>query len=203
MFRVDLRSDIYTYNRNLMICIVSGPSCVGKSTFLQDTQVYPITNLLSTDPVVFPYTISNQTENQKDSCFIHYNTLRVADQIFRNSDEKTGLQNNFTTDLSWGKISKFSTPTNVIVLVASRTVLENRMLSRQFIETKALTGFPPERYSAKHWIGVLNSLDLHAHYLSWCSELRRVGKQYTLINSESEDYQILKHDELRHLNLNK
>ena len=122
--------------------------------------------------------------------------------MYRNHDHQIDSPNYFLSDPPWNKIREFSVPIKAIVLLASRSVLEKRMLSRRHIESRKLTGHSPCQYPVSHWLEVLARVNLHELYTSWCYELKQIGIPYTLINSESKDYGFIEEDQLEHLRLN-
>ena len=180
-----------------MIYIVSGPTCSGKNTFLKSTKIDSITNLSSTHPIVFPATMPNGIDLEA-GCFFHYNILRPSDQCYRNRDTRIQSLYDFTSDYPWLELSKLSVPKKAIVLIVSRTTLEKRISSRRHIELINLTGKLPAKYPVRHWLGVLNTVDLYELYLNWFAELKSHGIKYTLINSETRNYEIMRQDQLKY-----
>jgi len=187
---------------NYMNYIISGPSCVGKSTFLQSPQIFRLLNIPSTYPVLFPESIPNHPDAQQNGCLIHYNILRIADRYYGNPDKQIDSYYNFASDPAWNEICALSIPRQAIVLLASRTVLEKRMSSRKYVEPRKLTARSSKKYPGNHWKKVLAGIDLHEFYVAWCSELRKIGITHTLINCENRDYEVIREDQLKSFRLN-
>ena len=123
---------------NDKIYIISGPSSVGKSTFLQSTQASTEPNLPLKYDVIFPKTISKNTLSKCNRFCIHYNTLRVADYHFRNQDHQIDSPNNFASDPPWNILREFSVRSRAIVLLASRSVLKKGCYPGDTLKIKTL-----------------------------------------------------------------
>lgn len=180
-----------------MICIISGPSCAGKSTLLQSQQVQSITGFPDSTPVQFPSTLANNVLRKKQSCFLHYNTLRVA---------RDGLGDSafdFSADLDWQRALAMKTDKTALVMVATRSTLERRMLARKRIEPTGLRDCASNRYNGLRWLKVLESVDLNSVYLKWCLELEQSEIPYTLIHSETYEYPVLSDEQFKTLDLNR
>ena len=185
-----------------MISIISGPSCSGKSAFLQSVRADSIVDLSPKHPIIFPCDISNKTSALNSSCYIHYNLLRLADHLYRKHDHQLDTYNKFALDSPWNIICDSSTPKQAIVLLASRSVLKKRMLSRKYNESLKLTFRWPRRYPGGNWLAVLARVDLQKIYLSWCAELKERGIPFMLVNGESQDYELVEEDKIEFLRLN-
>ena len=105
-------------------------------------------------------------------------------------------------DSLWVDTSKVAQPKKAVILIASRSVIKDRMLSRQHIEPISLTGKKPVKYRNSRWIEMLNTVDLLRLYLAWCSELEQSGIEFVLVNSKDGCYDFLNKDNLKNLNLN-
>ena len=181
-----------------MIYIISGPSSSGKSTLLQNSKLPEITHLPSHYPVIFPATMIKNAGILQKGCFFHYNILRVADHLYRNAEIDAKSTYHFMADPPWQAMSQLSTPKEAVVLLVSRSTLKKRMLSRQYNEPSILTGNSGSGgYASHHWLDVLNTVDMQSLYLAWCAELNKAGISYTLINSENDNYNVIRESELK------
>lgn len=185
-----------------MIHIISGPSCAGKSTLLDDSKINSKTNFSLNKPVLYPKDIEYSSDAIQDNCFIHYNILRPADNSNNYFNNREQQMLDFMSDAPWAKISKSPQPKKAIILIVSRSILEKRMLSRQYVEPKSLTGFSPEYYPAKRWLQLLGAVDLKELYNVWFAELKHHGIDYTVINGENSNYEIIQKKDVKNLNLN-
>jgi len=185
-----------------MINIISGPSCSGKSAFLQRAQTGSITDLPLNCPIYFPGDISNKTLTLNSPCYVHYNLLRLADHRYRKHDHQIDTHKNFILDSPWNIVCDSPAPKQAMVLLASRSVLKERMLSRKYDESLKLKIRWPRRYPSNNWLAVLESVDLEKLYLNWCAELRQRGISYKLVNSESQDFELVEVDKIDSLRLN-
>jgi len=187
-----------------MIHIISGPSCAGKSTLLDNAKIYSITNVSSKQAVVFPYEIDSNNRNIQDGCFIHYNLLRTANRVRANIEfnNKARLMYDFMLDPAWVTITKAPQTKKAIILIASRSVLEQRMSSRRHGEFINLQGSSPAPYPSDDWRKLLNTVDLEKLYFCWIEELKQQKIEFTLVNSENSNYGVMSEDELKHLKLN-
>jgi hypothetical protein len=161
-----------------MIVIVSGPSCAGKSTFMQSHGATELTGLTPAHPVVFPATLWLQPAVLHTDCYFHYNILRPAD---RGGD-------GFASDGPWNDLLAHPAPKRAIILLAPRSVLIDRMSRRETIEPPTFTGGSTMPYPQRHWIDLLGRIDVHATYRKWCEELDRRGIPYTLLDSTTDAY---------------
>ncbi len=180
-----------------MIHIISGPSCAGKSTLINSAKIHSIANVSSKQPVLFPKDIENDSGAIQDNCFLHYNILRAADKSYRSSNNKAQQMYSFMSDAPWAEVNEIPQPKKAIILLTSRSILEERMSSRQHIEPRNLTGYSPSDYPVNHWLQVLNGVDLEEIYSSWCTELKLQEIEYTLINSENSNYEIIIKEDLK------
>lgn len=178
-----------------MICILSGPSCAGKSILLQSSQLGAFTGIALSNQLVFPADIVVSGCIPDSDCFVHYNTLRATDRVVRTGNIDRMDSDNFQTDGPWREICCKNADKFVIVLVASAAVLRDRMLSRRYIEPH-LGATTPEAYSSEHWTRVLDSIDLLAHYKNWIKEICRNNIEYCLVNSMDTSYRVIDHDRL-------
>lgn len=185
-----------------MIHIISGPSCAGKSTFLENKQARAAVGIPITGPVVYPGDLASNKNALQESCLFHYNILRPTELSYKKIFCLSGRKYNFKMDSLWVDTSKVAQPKKAVILVASRSVIKDRMLSRQHIEPISLTGKKPIKYRNSRWIEMLNTVDLPRLYLAWCSELEQSDIEFVLVNSKDGHYDFLNKDNLKNLNLN-
>lgn len=169
-----------------MICIVSGPSCAGKSSLLQGAQRQTVTGVAAAMPTRFPSQWERDPDLLAGDCFVHYNLLRPASAA---SAAETGKAQSpgFAEDPAWRMLGALDATMQAVVLVASRATLASRMAGRQRIEDPALLP-GAGAYPSAYWLSVLGGVDLASLYASWCRELRRCGIPYRLVSSETPGY---------------
>lgn len=185
-----------------MINIISGPSCSGKSTFLESIEAGLFADYPPEHPIIFPKEISKKNTALNSPCYIHYNLLRLANHRYRKHDHQIDTDKNFILDSPWNIVCGSTAPKQAMVLLASRSVLKERMLSRKYDESVKLKIRWPRRYPSNIWLAVLESVDLENLYLNWCAELRQRGIPFKLINSLNQDFELIEEDIIRSLRLN-
>ena len=192
-----------------MICIISGPTCSGKSAFLSNPKNFKWTGYPPSTPVVFPKKILKQEFDLGDDFFIHYNILRYAnqlwhaDQFHQNSKDKSDSCINFASELTWNKVISFPYSKMAIILVAKRSVLLDRISCREVVEqSRPNFNNPGHPYPQHKWINILKSIDLNILYQAWCSELEKNKIPFTLLDSNNKSYSIIEPSQIRHINLN-
>jgi len=177
-----------------MICIVSGPSCSGKSTFLASPEAQRLSSLPLAAPVVFPPRLRRPAI--KPPCYFHYNILRPASAWFSRDPY------DFHQDRPWRELTRSPLPKAAIVLIASRRHLQTRMNRRRFVGENPTLGFLNPRYKNRRWMGVLGSVDLEHIYHSWLLELKRHGIPAILVDASDDAYKVLDETSLRSIPLN-
>ncbi|MCF7989121.1 MAG: hypothetical protein K9M02_01635 [Thiohalocapsa sp.] len=188
-----------------MICIVSGPSCAGKSTLLQHARIELISGMPASParPVVFPSALQQGFAPLEPDCFFHYNILRLADSIRRGAEREALSPLHFASDEPWQRLLESALPKRAIVLVTTRAVLRERMAAKTLIEPPALAGNAGSvGYSGGYWRDLLDGIDLCAFYRAWCHELERRAIPYCLVDSSDLDYRPLSAHRLHSLPLN-
>lgn len=185
-----------------MLWIVSGPTSVGKSTFITNPRCADITGLPPETPVAWPATYSRLDEHDATDLFYHYNTLRPLHlkHRYETSDlpEKHPVINSatdFGQDPRWNDLIGREIPKKAVVLVAGKQTILQRVRRRQIIESQTLTNREESRYPAQLWLELLESVDIVALYQAWCRELRSHGIPYVLVNSNDGAYSIIKSED--------
>lgn len=174
-----------------MICIVSGPSCSGKSTFLHSDAAAEHSRQSPMPPVVFPKDIIRHRQILAAPCFVHYNILRPANALASNWPGTFSSYTDFRADSAWQLISASTQPKTAVVLVAGRSVLHRRMTLRKRIgESYILNIFNP-RYKSGHWTSLLDSVDMGTLYSAWLDELKRINIIPTLVDAADPSWRHL------------
>ncbi len=201
-----------------MFWIISGPSSVGKSTFIESPRLHEITGLCSSStPVKFAWNFSAEECASENDILFHYNILRPPDLIARrNRDssryrawlgklvgktssgwridplEKLFNRWNYQDDDKWDQLSRSNFPKRAIVLVASRHILLQRVENRLVVENHPTMDKSNNVYDSKHWRRIYETTDLVTVYRKWCRELSRQRIGYILIDSTSFEYRAIK-----------
>lgn len=169
-----------------VLWIISGPSSVGKSTFLTRPRCAEVTGLSAAAPVVLASAPAKLDEIGAADAFYHYNILR----------EEAAGAGGFAEDAAWRDLVRRQLPTRAIVLAASKPVIVRRMMQRHIVEQAALTGHAELDYPIQSWIDALQRTNLAALYAAWLQELRDRGIPYHLLNSEDDVYRPISVEEL-------
>jgi len=191
-----------------MIWIISGPSCVGKSSFIQHGYVEQFTGLPSSIPTIFPLTLEC-SQNLPKTFFFHYNILRPYRIVTKKHTWKVFFKSFlnkihifpkifsnyyfsiYKKDLPWQKLLKINIPKRAIILVTGKEELLRRAGSRSLFEDSFFHGEKIEGYPSIEWIEYLMSIDLEKIYLNWFDELVRHNIDYTILDSTNFFYRRL------------
>ncbi len=128
-----------------MLWIVSGPTSVGKSTFLASSRCAEITGLPRGTPVFLPAHHPHLDELGATDALYHYNILRPLD--LKRQYEQRGLQKgqfaiskatDFNRDPGWNDLTRVETTKKAVVLVAGRQAILQRIRQRQAVESPTL-----------------------------------------------------------------
>jgi hypothetical protein len=170
-----------------MLWIISGPSSVGKSTFIRSGQGFTLTGLPPETPVLKPKNrpgldarLLGDTE-----CFVHYNILRPVSLFAKREATSTTLAEQFRTrstqfnaDPWWVEFSERTKKKQAIVLVATRTAILKRASAR------------PD-YKIKYWGELYGKLDLAQIYRAWHVELERHRIPVVFVDATNAAYPAL------------
>jgi hypothetical protein len=184
-----------------MIWIVSGPSSVGKSTFLKSDYFIKKFNIQEeTDKTLFAYQVNESlSDSINETTFLHYNICRSIQNkkasrkiLFKKLPLPLTREKNYTyEDTKWDIITSLDkTKMHVIVLVASKEELLKRISTRQYNEP-LYTKESKSNYPKHKWKKLYKSLNFEKLYSSWCNELDTKNINYTLIDSSSTDYKLI------------
>lgn len=185
-----------------MLWIISGPTSVGKSTFITSPRCTEITGLPPETPVVWPATHPRLDEYDATNVLYHYNILRPLD--LKRRGEQSQLPNkqlamssvtDFTQDPRWNDLIRREIAKKAIVLVSSRQTILQRVRQRQIVESPALIDQKENRYPPQQWLDLFEQVDLVALYQAWCRELEAYGIPYTLVDSSNSAYSIIESDD--------
>ena len=200
--------------------MISGPSSCGKSTFIENFPLrkvgFPSENL----PVFFPNKLLRQdSPGDYQNAILHYNILRPyplydesrSDQYVKNGYNKyikkltSFLWKNKQQHHSWEELksawdyqrdpffaylNKLEIQLKVIVLVANKDLIKQRMRKRSLLEERRFSD--SERpYPRSYWLNILNQLDLLDVYNIWLNFLQQNQIEYQLHNSNTMEYEQL------------
>ena len=170
-----------------MICIVSGPSCSGKSTFVRSPMAARTSCLSPSVPVFYPARAYQTQTIPSGPCFFHYNILRPA-ALRRKRTGLTSHCTDFCADKAWRVVSHASRPKTAIVLVINKTTLRQRMVQRGRVGENFIFNIFNPRYKSTRWTELLDSVDLAALYAAWFDELRDLGINATILDASNPSY---------------
>jgi 2-polyprenyl-3-methyl-5-hydroxy-6-metoxy-1,4-benzoquinol methylase len=202
-----------------MLWIISGPSSVGKSTFLTSPRCSEITGLPAGTPVVWPRTSEFLVDYAKSDCFYHYNILRpfhLSSELRIKRKQKGIIRNlfgrvsgfgslsrpirtqspcdvvtEFDLDPKWNDISERAIAKKVVVLVAGKQTILKRAGQRKIVEHQSLRNQEEKQYPTQYWTNLIYDMDLGAVYEAWCRELNEHRIPYILVDSTDNTYPIL------------
>ena len=154
-----------------MLWIISGPSSIGKSTFIRSGHGPSLTGLPLETPVLKPKNKPGLDARLLGdaNCFVHYNILRPV-SLFAKREATRGTQPDqfrtrsvqFQADPWWMEFSEHTTNRKAVVLVASRAAILKRASARS-------------DYKNEYWNELYAKLHLPEIYRAGCSELDRHG----------------------------
>lgn len=195
--------------------IISGPSSVGKSTFIQSAYCRALTGLPAAAPALTPYKLLPGTLDQLDGCFLHYDLLRAVRPrpwevlralrwsmvriaqapwlaVRQRTRTGTGIaassRRTSWSNLTWESILSHPIQKKAIVLVASRDTILQRVKARSGKLERRRFRIIKRRYNGRLWLDSYARVDLAQIYADWLAELRRQDIEYLLVNSTTSDY---------------
>lgn len=183
-----------------MLWIISGPSSVGKSSFISSPRCAELTQLPPGTPVLFPHTAAPLDQDYAPNFFLHYNILRPAnmkpqwDAAGRVQEPGINTSTVYNQDPEWNLVSRHAMAMRAIVLAATPTTILNRVRERQIFERLAQQGHKT-LYPAELWLNVYGQVDLVSIYREWCRELEDHGIPYLFVDSTDDSYPVLSNDE--------
>jgi hypothetical protein len=174
-----------------MICIVSGPSCSGKSTFLRTHAAGKVSCIPPSAPVIYPARGKRSQPLPICPCFFHYNLLRPADALYKAGTDVTAQYTDFSADRAWKTVSLSPLPKKAIVLVAGKRDLLQRMTQRRRIGENFIFEIFNPRYKSDYWVSLLHAVDLAFLYAGWIRELHELAIDTVLLDASSLLYKTL------------
>jgi SAM-dependent methyltransferase len=175
--------------------IISGPSSVGKTSFIRSPRCAEITGLPPETPVVWASEESGLDDVESSDAFIHYNMLRSARIAQRDGGNIGRSATRFDHDKAWTSIIGRSAQKRAVVLVTSTQTMKDRISQRTTSEESAFLGVEGG-YRPQRFLKLLEKVDLADVYGAWCAELRNRGVPYVLVDSSDDSYPIIE-DEKR------
>jgi hypothetical protein len=169
-----------------VLWIVSGPSSVGKSTFIASQRCRDLTGLPPDAPMLWPGDGPLPTALDATDALFHYNILRPINKGVAH-DFATP---NFAGEATWAGIVAHPVPKRAIVLVADKDTLLRRIDERSDREADGLRA-GGTRYPRKRWRRLVEATDLAAVYVAWRRELSDRHIPYLMLDATGDDYPII------------
>jgi hypothetical protein len=167
-----------------MLWIISGPSSIGKSTFIKSGKCSDLTGLPPETPVLKPKNrpgLDPRLLGGAD-CFVHYNILRPASLFAKREatsatspEQFRSRSTQFTADPWWVEFSERAATKQAIVLVANLVSILKRAGARA-------------DYKIEYWQNLYTKLQLPQIYRAWFSELDRHHIPVLLVDATGTNY---------------
>lgn len=155
-----------------MTIIVTGPSSVGKSTFLKSPTLRSLG--IGERPVVFGYELADR--DAPAFSLVHYNLLHYALEPHESGgDKESGL----LTEPIFRKILEGRPAERAIVIVTSLSNLRKRMQGRTLVEEH----LPDGRYDRRAWLEISSKTDFFRLYELLFSALDAHGIPFEVYHS--------------------
>jgi SAM-dependent methyltransferase len=185
-----------------VLWIISGPTSVGKSTFIMSHRCAELTGLPPGAPIAWPGLSTNLEHVDLTNVLYHYNILRPLQQQFR-LDRAAQRRDaplpprsvEFGQDQPWAELLRHGAPKQAVVLLADKGTILDRIRERSTIEAPDLAGRDMASYPNLKWRQVLEPVDLPALYRAWLQELRQHGILYILVDASDDAYRVIPEDE--------
>jgi hypothetical protein len=173
-----------------VVWIISGPTSVGKSTFIASARGREITKIPADAPIIIPGQDGRLPTDEATDCYYHYNILRPASLLWRKQPEADLRGIRFDDDRKWLELVASKRPKKAIVLVADKGTIVERARGRTIRESEfpSRAGHP---YDPERWLPLLNKVDLAEIYRAWCAELDHHSIPRILIDSSNQHFKIL------------
>jgi hypothetical protein len=167
-----------------MFWLISGPSSVGKTTFIRSSRCLEMTGLSPETPIIKPVNApgpDSRFQSVKD-CFVHYNILRPVSLFAKREAEKTSAIEEyrarsvrFADDSWWIGFARAATERKALVLLANRAGILERARNRP-------------RYKFDYWKALYEKVRLSDIYRAWSAELNRAGIPHTFVDATDSGY---------------
>lgn len=169
--------------------IVSGPSSVGKTTFLRSSRSAELTGLPPDAPVVRPSRIHDRlhTVLTRDT-YLHYNISRPYNIHYNvhgagNQGREPGEQIAYDIDPCWREAAELPVVKRAIILVVDRDTIISRVRERRTREA-----WNQQPYRGKRWLDLFARVDPDAIYAAWRAELERRRIPYIELDATRRDF---------------
>lgn len=174
-----------------VVQLVSGPTCAGKSVYIN-------LHVGRDATVLLPDKGARQAIAAGGRFLVHYNLLRPYDKVTPTSGERlerrirrglrrvrARLGGPFSIDPRLRDLVSAPADFEATVLVVPRRELLGRIARREAREPlrEQSSGYPGER-----WNAIVRSVDLLALYRDWLAFLRRAGIRYRLVDARDSSY---------------
>lgn len=135
-----------------MLWIISGPSSVGKSTFIRSDQCFALTGLRPETTVLKPKNVPGLDARllADADCFVHYNILRPVSLFAKREATKTTPSREYqersvryNDDPWWNEFSARTRNRRAIVMIANRATISGRAAARPDYKIEYLAGTLP------------------------------------------------------------
>jgi len=173
-----------------MLWIISGPSSVGKTTFIRNRRCVALTGLPPETPIIKPVNAPGPDRRFQSvtDCFVHYNILRPVSLFAKAQAKKTSAIDEyrarsvrFADDPWWFGFAHEPADKKALVLIANRAGILERARNRS-------------RYKFDYWKALYEKLRLSDIYRAWFAELNRTGIPHTFVDATNSGYAELDQD---------
>src|SRR5437867_1202327 len=172
-----------------MLWIISGPTSVGKSTFIRSEECFALTGLPPKTLVIKPMDLPGLDPRllTHTDCIVHYNMLRPVSLFAKHEATKATSQREyqtrsiqFTADPWWNEFSRRAKDKHkrAVVLVANVAAIWERAGGRR-------------GYNIQYWRSLYEKLNLPDIYRAWCSELERQQIPFMFVDATGSTYPFL------------
>ncbi|PYK31783.1 MAG: hypothetical protein DME57_02460 [Verrucomicrobia bacterium] len=171
-----------------MLWIISGPTSVGKSTFIRSEECSALTGLRSKTLVIkpmddLPGQLNPRLFTEAD-CFVHYNMLRPVSLFARSEAAQVASPREyqersvqFTADPWWTEFIRRTRdkPKRAVIVVANPAAIWERAGGRR-------------GYNIEYWRSLYEKLNFPDIYRAWCSELERQQIPFVFVDATGSTY---------------